>query len=93
VNHFATPEFRFHYRRLTDEAREPADRCFAMLEADPRHPSLRLKTVGDFWSARVGLRIREPTRVEASSMSARIRRRSSSSSTLSCRALPRDMTW
>ena len=29
-----------------------------MLKADPRHPSLRLKRVGAFWSARVGLRIR-----------------------------------
>jgi hypothetical protein len=29
-----------------------------MLQADPRHPSLRLKKVGDFWSARVGLRDR-----------------------------------
>ena len=54
VNHFATPEFWFHYRRLPAEARELADRCFAVLQADPRHPSLRLKKVGDFWSARVG---------------------------------------
>jgi hypothetical protein len=40
------------------ETRELADQCFAMLLADPRHPSLRFKKVGDFWSARVGLRIR-----------------------------------
>jgi hypothetical protein len=58
VNHFATPDFWFHYRRLPPETRELADRCFAMLQADPRHPSLRLKRVGAFWSARVGLRIR-----------------------------------
>jgi hypothetical protein len=58
VNHFATPEFWFHYRQLPEETREVADRCFAILQADPRHPSLRLKKVGDFWSARVGLRIR-----------------------------------
>ena len=58
MNHFATPEFWFHYRHLSEEARELADRCFAMLQADPRHPSLRLKRVGAFWSARVGLRIR-----------------------------------
>jgi len=57
VNHFATPEFWFHYRRLPPETRELADRCFAMLQADPRHPSLRLKRVGAFclvascWSA------------------------------------------
>ena len=29
-----------------------------MLRADPWHPSLRLKKVGIFWSARVGLRYR-----------------------------------
>ena len=58
VNHFATPEFWFHYRQLPVETRELADRCFGVLQADPRHPSLRLKKVGDFWSARVGLRIR-----------------------------------
>ena len=58
MNHFATPEFWFHYRRLPPETRELADRCLAMLQADPRHPSFRLKRVGAFWSARVGLRIR-----------------------------------
>ncbi|QEH35625.1 hypothetical protein OJF2_41780 [Aquisphaera giovannonii] len=58
MNHFATPESWFHDRRLTDEARELADRSFAMLQADPRHPSLRLKRVGNFRSARVSLRIR-----------------------------------
>ncbi len=58
MNHFATPEFWFHYRHLPAEVRELADRGFAMLQADPRHPSLRLKKVGAFWSARVGLRIR-----------------------------------
>jgi hypothetical protein len=58
VNHFATPEFWYHYRQLTPENRELADGCFQLLRADPRHPSLRLKKVGEFWSARVGLRFR-----------------------------------
>jgi hypothetical protein len=35
MNHFATPEFWFHYRRLLPETRELADCCFAMLQADP----------------------------------------------------------
>src|SRR5208282_3081418 len=57
VNHFATSEFWFHVRRLPPEPWKLADRCFAMLQADPRPPSLRLKTVGAFclvgscWSA------------------------------------------
>jgi hypothetical protein len=54
VNHFATPGFWFHYRQLPPEIREQADRLFATLQADPRHPSLRLKRVGTFWSARIG---------------------------------------
>jgi hypothetical protein len=58
MNHLATPEFCFHYRHLPPETRELADRCFAMLQADPRHRSLRLKKVRAFWLARVGLRIR-----------------------------------
>ncbi len=55
MNHFATPEFWFHYRQLPDDIRALADRCFEILRADPRHPSLRLKRVGSFWSVRVGL--------------------------------------
>lgn len=58
MNHFATPEFWFHYRRLPAKTRELADRCFETLQADPHHPSLRLKKVGVFWSARVGLHFR-----------------------------------
>jgi hypothetical protein len=46
VKHFATANFWFHYRSLTAETRELADRCFALLHADPRHPLLRLKKVG-----------------------------------------------
>lgn len=33
--------------------REQADRQFALLKADPSHPSLRFKKVGRFRSARV----------------------------------------
>lgn len=31
---------------------------YALLKENPRHPSLRLKRVGRFWSARVGSRHR-----------------------------------
>jgi hypothetical protein len=58
VNHFATPEFWFHYRRLPAEIRATADRCVQLMRSDPRHPSLRFKKVGEFWSARVNLRVR-----------------------------------
>jgi hypothetical protein len=58
LNHFASPEFWVHYDRLPDTIRELADKNFALLKADPRHPSLSLKKVGRFWSVRVGLHYR-----------------------------------
>jgi hypothetical protein len=58
MKHFATSEFWFHYRRLPAECQELADKNFELLQQDPRHPSLRLKKVGNFWSARVGLQHR-----------------------------------
>lgn len=65
MNHFATPEFWFHYRQLPDDIRALADRCFELLQADPRHPSLRLKKVDTYWSARVGLHYRALVRDRA----------------------------
>ena len=58
MNHFASPEFWFHYRQLPDDIQRLADKNFALLKTDPHHPSIRLKKVGTFWSVRVGLRYR-----------------------------------
>jgi hypothetical protein len=58
LNHYASPEFWFHYRQLPDHIRQWADKNFTLLKADPRHPSVHLKKIGNFWSARVGLRYR-----------------------------------
>lgn len=58
VNHYATPGFRECYRQLQPEVRELAEKNFDILRRDPHHPSLRLKRVGVFWSARVGLTCR-----------------------------------
>ncbi|MBW3543953.1 MAG: hypothetical protein KY476_27200 [Planctomycetes bacterium] len=58
MNHFATPDFWYCYRNLPEDVRELADEKFALLRQDPRHPSLRLKKIGSFWSARVGLHYR-----------------------------------
>ena len=58
MKHFASPQFWFHYRALPAEVQQLADRCFALMKADPRHPSIHLKHVGKFWSARVGLHYR-----------------------------------
>lgn len=53
--HRATAAFWSHYERLEPEVRRIADKNFALLKADPQHPSLRFKRVGRLWSARVGL--------------------------------------
>ena len=54
MNHFATPGFWYWYRQLTEAVRDTADKNFVLLQADPRHPSLRFKKIGDLWSVRVG---------------------------------------
>jgi hypothetical protein len=55
MKHYATREFWAHYRRLPAEIQQLADKNFALLKQDLHHPSLRLKKVGVYWSARVGL--------------------------------------
>lgn len=55
MNHHASPEFWACYRGLPAAVQEIADRAFEHLKANPHHPSLQLKKVGRFWSARVGL--------------------------------------
>ena len=58
MKHFASSAFWRAYQNLPDPIRALADKNFALLKADPLHPSLQFKKVGRFWSARVGLRSR-----------------------------------
>lgn len=58
MNHFATSDFWYCYRQLPEDVQTLADKNFALLRQNPRHPSVRLKKIGAFWSARVGLRYR-----------------------------------
>jgi hypothetical protein len=55
VRHLATDEFWRAYRSLPDATRELADRAFVLLKSNPRHPSLRFKTIGRYRSVRVGI--------------------------------------
>lgn len=55
MTHRAAPEFWACYRALPLEIRRIADKCFDLLKADGRHPSLHFKKAGRFWSVRVGL--------------------------------------
>jgi hypothetical protein len=40
------------------EVQQLADKCYALLRQNLRHPSLQLKKIGRFWSVRVGLHYR-----------------------------------
>ena len=58
MRHFASRAFWEAYDKLPEEVRALADKNFVLLKANPQHPSLQLKKVGRFWSARIGLRYR-----------------------------------
>ena len=49
----ALPSFWECYASLPEDIQRRADKQFALLIDNPRHRSLRLKPVGEFWSARV----------------------------------------
>lgn len=58
MKHYAAPGFWSCYRRLPEEIQQTANKSFALLKQDPRHPSLQLKKLDSLWSARVGLHYR-----------------------------------
>jgi hypothetical protein len=58
VIHHAAPDFWSRYRSLPAEIQVLADRAFALLKTNPRHPALHFKKVDCFWSVRVGLHYR-----------------------------------
>lgn len=61
--HRASTDFWKEYRALPASIRERADKQFALLRANPRHPSLQFKKLSErsgqeLWSARVTLKYR-----------------------------------
>jgi hypothetical protein len=58
MRHFASSAFWSAYAKLPEPIRALADRNYEILKDNPRHPSLQLKKVGQFWSVRIGLRHR-----------------------------------
>lgn len=58
MRHFASRAFWEAYDNLPEQVRALADKNYALLKTNPRHPSLQFKKVGRFWSVRVGLRYR-----------------------------------
>ncbi len=58
MRHFASPAFWEAYGKLPESVRALADKNYALLKENPRHPSLQFKKVGRLWSVRVGLQYR-----------------------------------
>lgn len=54
MQHFASHSFWSAYEKLPARIRELADKNFALLKANPQHPSLHFKKIGKYWSVRVG---------------------------------------
>ena len=54
MRHFASPAFWEHYQKLPASMRAIADKNYALLKADPWHPSLHFEKVGEYWSVRIG---------------------------------------
>ena len=54
MRHRASPKFWRLYIELPPEIRALADKNYQLLKDNGRHPSLRLKKIGELWSVRVG---------------------------------------
>jgi hypothetical protein len=55
VIHRTVREFWELYNKLPKDIRVLADKNYDLLRENPRHKSVRLKKVGDYYSVRVGL--------------------------------------
>ena len=53
--HRTTSRFWTYFEQLPESAQRAARRNFRLLAENPRHPSLRFRKVGKFWSVRVGV--------------------------------------
>jgi hypothetical protein len=58
LKHFTSPPFWDYYEQLPASIRDQANRCFELLKANPRHPSLHLKRIDKYHSVRIGLHYR-----------------------------------
>jgi hypothetical protein len=54
LKHYASPAFWEAFGSLDPAVQKAARGAFDLMKSDPRHPSVRLKKTGHYWSARVG---------------------------------------
>ncbi len=53
MSHFTTADFWSSFEELAPDVQQIAREKYELLKNNPRHPSLHLKKVGRYWSARV----------------------------------------
>ena len=53
MKHHTHPAFWKHYDQLLPEVQDAADKQYALLETNTKHPSLNFKRIGKYWSVRV----------------------------------------
>jgi len=53
-----TRSFRSQFNRLPPEVQALARKQFSLWQGNPRHPSLRFRKVGPYWSVRVSHKYR-----------------------------------
>ena len=58
LKHYTVPSFWNCYYKLPSVIQTLADKNFEILRSNSQHPSLHLKKVDRYWSARVGKRYR-----------------------------------
>lgn len=58
MRHVTTARFWRSYEKLPVSVQQLADKSFEFLKANPRHPALHFKKIGQLWSVRVGGRYR-----------------------------------
>ena len=58
MKYFANPSFWTCYEQLPLSIQDLADKIFEILKINSNHPSLHLKKVSKYWSARVGRKYR-----------------------------------
>lgn len=54
MNHYTSPDFRQLLHELPEDIQALARKNYELLKADPHHPSLHFKRIGDYWSVRIG---------------------------------------
>ena len=58
MKHLTSPSFWESYDYLPQNIQKLADKNFELLKKNPKHISLHLKKIDQYWSARIGIKYR-----------------------------------